>query len=113
MLQLYWRGNSPDLETQQEVLTHLRELGFALGVIFDANAKGPLHGLNLQDRYLQDRTMTRHRAPFVHLTSLADERHDGFDGSAAHASIAQMWALGVLVVDQPGVEIGWSASTVS
>lgn len=43
--------------------------------------------------------------PNVHLTFLTNEGHDGFDGSTAHVSVAQMRALGV-VVDAPSVEIG-------
>ncbi|BAQ69154.1 hypothetical protein NHU_01999 [Rhodovulum sulfidophilum] len=44
------------------MLIRLRELGFAPGVISDANARSPLRGLKLQDPYLHDRTMTRHLA---------------------------------------------------
>ncbi|MCE8418831.1 hypothetical protein LZ190_08940 [Rhodovulum sulfidophilum] len=44
------------------MLIRLRELGFAPGVISDANARSPLRRLNLQDRYLHDPAPARHLA---------------------------------------------------
>lgn len=35
---LYWRDNTPRIETVREVIHHLTTLGFAPGVVFDANA---------------------------------------------------------------------------
>jgi len=41
---MHWKDNTPQIATLREVITHLRHLGFAPGVIFDANAGYPLTG---------------------------------------------------------------------
>jgi hypothetical protein len=46
---MYWHGGVPKLETVQEVLRRLEALGYAPGVMFDANA-----GHLLEGRYLHD-----------------------------------------------------------
>lgn len=35
---LYWQDNTPRIETVREVIDHLKALGYAPGVVFDANA---------------------------------------------------------------------------
>lgn len=58
---LYWKDNTPRLETLIELLTLLRSKGFKPGVIFDASA-----GHTLFNRYVDD-------APFAEMLGLARE----------------------------------------
>ena len=51
---MYWRDNTPRLETVREVVSHLRDLRFDVSVVFDANA-----GYLISDRYLDDRAFAR------------------------------------------------------
>lgn len=46
---LYWKDNTPRIETVREVLSHLSDLGFTPGVMFDANA-----GYLISGRYQDD-----------------------------------------------------------
>ena len=41
---MYWADDTPRIETVREVVLHLTDLGFAPGVVFDANAGYLLHG---------------------------------------------------------------------
>lgn len=49
---MYWRDNTPQIETLREVIGQLRRMGFAPGVVFDANA-----GYLLKGRYQHDDAM--------------------------------------------------------
>lgn len=49
---MYWRDNTPQIATLREVIAHLRRLGYAPGVIFDANA-----GYLLTGKYKHDDAM--------------------------------------------------------
>lgn len=49
---MHWKDNTPQIATLREVIGHLRGLGFAPGVIFDANA-----GYLLKGRYKHDDAM--------------------------------------------------------
>ena len=49
---MYWRDNTPRLETVREVVSHLRDLRFDVSVVFDANAG-----------YLQDKSLSSTREP--------------------------------------------------
>lgn len=46
---MHWRDGTPQLEAVQEVVNRLTDLGFSLGVVFDANA-----GHKLTGRYKHD-----------------------------------------------------------
>jgi len=59
---MYWKDDSPQIETVREVLDHLAALGFSPGIVFDANA-----GHLLAGRYL-------HHAAFAGLLGLAEDR---------------------------------------
>lgn len=47
---MHWNGDRASLATVREVIARLQALGYAPGIIFDANA-----GYKLADRYLDDR----------------------------------------------------------
>ncbi|WP_439526073.1 NYN domain-containing protein [Roseovarius mucosus] len=49
---MYWRDNTPRIETLREVIGQLRRIGFAPGVVFDANA-----GYLLTGKYKHDDAM--------------------------------------------------------
>lgn len=49
---MHWKDNTPQIATLREVIAHLRGLGFAPGVIFDANA-----GYLLKGKYKHDDAM--------------------------------------------------------
>ncbi len=51
---MHWREGAPDIGTVVVVVTRLIQLGFAPGVVFDANA-----GWKLQGRYLNEETFGR------------------------------------------------------
>jgi hypothetical protein len=51
---LHWRDGVPDIETVREVVVHLTRLGFAPGVVFDANA-----GYKVTGRYQHDGALGR------------------------------------------------------
>lgn len=51
---LYWRDNTPRIETVREVVHHLTTLGFAPGVVFDANA-----GYLVAGKYQHDHALGR------------------------------------------------------
>lgn len=46
---LYWKNDTPQIETVREVVQHLTSLGFEAGVMFDANA-----GYLVSDNYQHD-----------------------------------------------------------
>ena len=46
---MYWKDNTPQLDTVRDVLDALHREGFTVGIMFDANA-----GYLLSDRYLHD-----------------------------------------------------------
>ena len=52
---MHWKDNTPQIATLREVITHLRGLGFAPGVIFDANA-----GYLLTGKYKHDHAMAKY-----------------------------------------------------
>lgn len=52
---MHWKDNTPQIATLREVIAHLRGLGFAPGVIFDANA-----GYLLTGKYRHDRAMAKY-----------------------------------------------------
>jgi hypothetical protein len=78
---LYWRDNSPQIDTLRDVLRHLRERGYSPGVVFDANA-----GYRISDRYQDDgdlcamlglpidRVVVVHKGMVADLTILAAAR---------------------------------------
>lgn len=49
---MHWREGAPDIGTVKMVVARLLELGFAPGVVFDANA-----GWKLQGRYLNEQAL--------------------------------------------------------
>lgn len=51
---MYWRDNTPRIETVHEVVAHLSSRGLRTGVVFDANA-----GYLLTDRYQHDGYFSR------------------------------------------------------
>jgi hypothetical protein len=51
---LYWKDNTPRIETVREVIRHLSRLGFTPGVVFDANA-----GYLISGRYQHDASLGR------------------------------------------------------
>lgn len=51
---LYWKGNTPDIETLRDVVQHLEALGYAPGVVFDANA-----GYKISGKYQHDKGLGR------------------------------------------------------
>ncbi len=57
---MHWNGDRASLATVREVIARLQALGYAPGIIFDANA-----GYKLADRYLDD----RHFAKLLNLPS--------------------------------------------
>lgn len=59
---LYWLDGTPRIESVRDVVTHLAELGYAPGVMFDANA-----GYLTTGRYQDDR-------PFARLLGLPEDR---------------------------------------
>ncbi|MFN7598493.1 MAG: hypothetical protein ACK5PT_17500, partial [Cereibacter sp.] len=59
---MYWKGDTPQIETVRQVLEHLADLGFSPGVAFDANA-----GHLLAGRYLD-------HAAFSKMLGLAEDR---------------------------------------
>jgi Zc3h12a-like Ribonuclease NYN domain len=81
---LYWRDNTPQLETLRDVLRHLREQGYSPGVVFDASA-----GYRVSDRYQDDadwgamlglpidRVVVVHKGTVADLTVLAAARDLG------------------------------------
>lgn len=81
---LYWRENTPQLETLRDVLRHLREQGYSPGVVFDASA-----GYRISDRYQDDadwgamlglpidRIVVVHKGTVADLTVLAAARDLG------------------------------------
>lgn len=50
---MHWREGSPDVATVKAVVAQLLDLGFAPGVVFDANA-----GWKLQGRYLNEQAFS-------------------------------------------------------
>jgi hypothetical protein len=73
---MYWKGDTPRIETVREVLGHLSALGFSPGIVFDANA-----GHLLAGRYV-------HHAAFAGLLGLAEDRVMVVDkGTPADATI--------------------------
>jgi hypothetical protein len=85
---MYWKGDTPQIETVRQVLEHLSALGFSPGIIFDANA-----GHLLAGRYL-------HHAAFAGLLGVAEDRVMVVDqGTPADATIlATARDLGARVV---------------
>ena len=59
---MYWKGETPQIDTVREVLDRLAALGFTPGVVFDANA-----GHLLAGRYL-------HHGAFAEWLGLAEDR---------------------------------------
>ena len=59
---MYWKGDTPQIDTVREVLDRLATLGFTPGIVFDANA-----GHLLAGRYL-------HHAAFAEWLGLAEDR---------------------------------------
>jgi hypothetical protein len=51
---MHWKDETPSLDTLREVVQRLQDLGFAPGVVFDANA-----GYKLGGRYVGDRGFGR------------------------------------------------------
>ncbi|MCE6960606.1 hypothetical protein LAZ40_16395 [Cereibacter sphaeroides] len=51
---MYWKDNTPRVETVRDVVRHLEDLGFTPGVIFDANA-----GYLLDGKYQHDDALGR------------------------------------------------------
>ncbi|MFN4129106.1 MAG: NYN domain-containing protein [Paracoccaceae bacterium] len=51
---MHWKGETPQLETLQEVVRSLADQGYKPGVVFDANA-----GYKLTGRYMDDRPLAR------------------------------------------------------
>ncbi|MBN2629473.1 MAG: hypothetical protein JXR75_02900 [Rhodobacteraceae bacterium] len=51
---MHWRDEVPQIATVREVVATLTAQGYALGVVFDANA-----GYKMMDRYLDDRPLAR------------------------------------------------------
>lgn len=51
---MHWNGKVPRLDTLQDVLAQLQDMGYRPGVIFDANA-----GYKLGDRYLDDKDFAK------------------------------------------------------
>ncbi len=49
---MHWKDGTPQIETLREVVERLTELGFAPGVVFDANA-----GYKISGRYQHDRAL--------------------------------------------------------
>lgn len=49
---MHWKDGTPQIETVREVVNHLISLGFAPGVVFDANAGYKLHGQYQHDGVL-------------------------------------------------------------
>ncbi len=49
---MYWKGGTPEIETVSEVLARVTDLGYAPGVVFDANAGHLLFGRYRHDHYL-------------------------------------------------------------
>ena len=73
---MYWKDDTPQIDTVREVLDRLAALGFTPGIIFDANA-----GHLLAGRYL-------HHAAFAGLLGLAEDRVMVVDkGTPADAAI--------------------------
>jgi len=85
---MYWKGDTPQIETVRQVLEHLADLGFSPGVAFDANA-----GHLLAGRYLD-------HAAFGKMLGLAEDRVMVVDkGTPADATIlATARDLGARVV---------------
>ncbi len=85
---MYWKGDTPQIETVRQVLDHLADLGFSPGVAFDANA-----GHLLAGRYLD-------HAAFSKMLGLAEDRVMVVDkGTPADATIlATARDLGARVV---------------
>jgi len=52
---MHWKDNTPQIATLREVIGHLRGLGFAPGVVFDANA-----GYLLTGKYKHDHAMAKY-----------------------------------------------------
>ncbi|OIP87107.1 MAG: hypothetical protein AUK37_02060 [Rhodobacterales bacterium CG2_30_65_12] len=52
---MYWRNETPDLETVRVVLAHVANLGMTPGVVFDANAGYLLFGRHQNDRAFSER----------------------------------------------------------
>jgi len=59
---MYWRDNTPRLDTLREVLSELAARGYAPGIVFDANA-----GYLLSGRY-------QHDGALGHLLGLPEDR---------------------------------------
>ena len=59
---MYWKGDTPQIDTVREVLDRLAALGFTPGIVFDANA-----GHLLAGKYL-------HHAAIAELLGLAEDR---------------------------------------
>ena len=51
---MYWNGETPKIQSVKDVVQKLRELGFTVGVMFDANA-----GYLLEHQYIHDQRMGR------------------------------------------------------
>lgn len=49
---MYWQDGTPKIETVQDVVRHLKNLGFKTGVMFDANAGYLLNGAYLNEKAL-------------------------------------------------------------
>lgn len=81
---LYWKDNTPQIETLRDVLRLLRERGYSPGVVFDASA-----GYRISDRYQDDgdlcamlglpidRVVVVHKGMVADLTILAAARDLG------------------------------------
>jgi hypothetical protein len=54
---MHWRDETPRMDTLREVVRHLSDRGFEVGVVFDANA-----GYKLERQYLNERTLARRLA---------------------------------------------------
>jgi hypothetical protein len=71
---MYWRDNTPQVATVQDVLRKVTELGYQPGIMFDASA-----GYGLAGRYLDDRDFAQlfrlpeNRVIVVHKGTVADE----------------------------------------
>ncbi len=81
---MYWKGDTPRIETVRQVLDNLTDLGFSPGIVFDANAGHLLAGRYLDHTALaealglaEDRVMVVNRGTPADATILAAARDLG------------------------------------
>ena len=51
---MHWRGDGPDLQTIRDVMAHLADAGYRVGVVFDANV-----GYKLFDKFMGNKALAR------------------------------------------------------